>query len=82
MTMTGGAAGRFSTSRSDAAIAAGVDASTPSAARMATTDSAATSTGRSSWSLYSIATPWAAASRASFGETVTDAVLPRPASPN
>src|SRR3954464_4889039 len=76
MTTTGGVAGRCSTSSNAAATADGVDASTPSARSTATTESLDTSTVRSSWSLYSVATPCAAASLASSGEMVTGAVLP------
>src|SRR3954447_26279578 len=76
MTTTGGVAVRRSTSSNAAASAVGVDASTPSARSTATTESLDTSTVRSSWSLYSVATPCAAASLASSGETVTGAVLP------
>src|SRR4051794_13450027 len=76
MTTTGGVAGRRSTSSNAAATADGVDASTPSACSTATTELLDTSTVRSSWSLYSVATPWAAARRASSAETVTAQVLP------
>src|SRR5205807_9782953 len=76
MTTTGGEAGRRSTSRNATAIAEDVDASTSSARSTATTDAAETWTVRCSWSLYSVATPCAAASRASSGEIVTERVLP------
>src|SRR3954452_13584450 len=76
MTTTGGVAGRRSISSSAEATADDVDASTPNARNTATTESLATSTVRSSWSLYSVATPCAAASLASSGGIVTGAVLP------
>src|SRR4051812_6587234 len=76
MTTTGGVACRRATSSNAAETAAGVDASTPSARSTATTESRDTCTSRCSWSLYSVATPCAAASFASSGEIVTGAVLP------
>src|SRR6059058_3332627 len=76
MTTAGGVAGRAATSSSDADTSASVAASTPRACSTATTESTETSTVRSSWSLYCVATPWAAARRARSGETVTGPVLP------
>src|SRR3954451_18491972 len=80
-TAAGGVGDAASTARSAFRTAAGELASTPSAASTATTESAATSTGRRSWSLYVTATPCASASRlrsasSLAGREVTARVLP------